>query len=1411
MTTFYRNGRKYGRRRPRPVPPWLRPPSRPPDPSSSSPPDAHRNDIENTARYESLCEYNTQGDFIRKHITHYRARFVAGRRTSIMHDELYENMQTDRYHYYGIPVIPSWRQTFMPGDDIDSITLQKRYRTRSIHRRKRYLGVSLNSPPSVATTTSTSPQLETDTIPDLVNAAQQETDTTEFPKFFLRFLVLLSLILYVPPLCTWIQQSGPLVTKDTIDTLTNNVRVNTNNVLGIFNNWPFKYMTNQLILLGQHPYGIVQWAEQWRRDNYLQIFTTFTPKFPSIATIINATTEYTTSTSFANYIITLKQSTVYSLIATILTLFPTKSRPKHPCRRHRINQPSINPSLRRILKYYIIVLLLTRIIPRAITPCTAYNMSLDNNNNSPGRGDAGRGRGRGRGAGVPPESNTPTSVDIFNLLQNIGHQITTVSTRLDTLEDRVNNTSSTTNNDHQQQQPPSTPTLVSPPRNYANAAAPSHTQDTVPTNKVATKPSPTQRTIPECHDYACTSKEDDDSAGFIIVGGKKQKHPPSHVKKDTKLPAGIISSTTIPHPSGRNMMRSPAKAPSPGVYVKWWSFSRFLHGNKHSFDMESMCNELNILQRKFAPTLKARIKSVHEDMTHQRDTAQRFQGHMLIVPTSRTCTEADLTDILEAWAVFIHSKKHERWSESDGVADYISALRFTINPTNSPKYVTVGLILGMCGQWIPQNDALAKSFIMHTLVNMARQNASTGPLLKINSFWECRQHLGLQIADTSTNERGRNNIRNQHVLVCCSDDPVSRQAASSFFAAFRGHTRLPREIHIFGLLPIKLVIFPADKTQLTKLYRVAADRVQEEQMKTYVHHVTVAPSFYNVIANVNEIVRQTPNLIAVFPRYMQGQSHNVQATCIFEYKMEVRTRPASYFQDHFHTVVPASKPKDTEVIILDDEEEDVKPRIQSKYSAKDWDALSTWTNDNVDNQWVAVRWGIGGTRAIGVYPFNGRRGAKYLAHSVSYGMENCKGFSTSDDAWRWISTAWPGVVNYETARTLLHMNTPLDMTNLDICYFEFFHVRQVPPGKTGITYFDDDDEELTRSRSFCTAGHDAYDAGCAQFLFQKYGVDNAFDRFNAAHNEQTAGAPTPPNLNNANFPPLSVQYPSPTTGGADAPTIGDDNSKLPPATTNAEDTTVSKMSVDATMFNEDDGDGNTVDASTKDMKGLSLDEDDDVDEPLAKKSRGAEDFVMDAEQEHQDDASNDEHSKDLLAESQHTVVPNSQEESPVEQPPNSQADRFGLVIFCPEFITMTDATQFLTPYLAAEHESTVISLCTFEGRFGILVTGASLIIVSLDNTLTSASNDTIMGHSFEVETLDSTDWPNVTPVSPNNNAERLASTGVVQSCKAKCPASQFKPLATAINNASTADEVFDKFIGLLSNARSNDSGAAKQA
>ena len=206
----------------------------------------------------------------------------------------------------------------------------------------------------------------------------------EFPEFFLRFLVLLLLLLYVPPLCTWILRSS-LFTRDTINTLPNNTRVNTNNFLGIIDNWPFKYMTNQLILPRQYTYGIVQWAKQLLCGSYQQFITPLTPNLSSFATIIT-TTKHTESISFANYILTLKQSVIYSysLIATIITIFPN-TRSTHLCHHNYINQPSTNRSLRRILKYYIIVLLLTRIIPRAITPCTAFNMSLDNNNSNPPR------------------------------------------------------------------------------------------------------------------------------------------------------------------------------------------------------------------------------------------------------------------------------------------------------------------------------------------------------------------------------------------------------------------------------------------------------------------------------------------------------------------------------------------------------------------------------------------------------------------------------------------------------------------------------------------------------------------------------------------------------------------------------------------------------------------------------------------------------------------------------------------------------------------------------------------------------------------------------------------------------------------------------------------------------------------
>ena len=111
----------------------------------------------------------------------------------------------------------------------------------------------------------------------------------------------------------------------------------------------------------------------------------------------------------------------------------------------------------------------------------------------------------------------------------------------------------------------------------------------------------------------------------------------------------------------------------------------------------------------------------------------------------------------------------------------------------------------------------------------------------------------------------------------------------------------------------------------------------------------------------------------------------------------------------------------------------------------------------------------------------------------------------------------------------------------------------------------------------------------------------------------------------------------------------------------------------------------------------------------------------------------------------------------------------------------------------------------------MLVTGASLLVTSLGNSLNAAEDLTIFRHAVEVETLDFRDWDSITPISSNANAERLSENMTVQSCKAQCPPSQSKSFATAIANASTADDVFNFFIGLLTNAKSNDSGTASRA
>ena len=417
-------------------------------------------------------------------------------------------------------------------------------------------------------------------------------------------------------------------------------------------------------------------------------------------------------------------------------------------------------------------------------------------------------------------------------------------------------------------------------------------------------------------------------------------------------------------------------------------------------------------------------------------------------------------------------------------------------------------------------------------------------------------------------------------------------------------------------------------------------------------------------------------------------------------------------------------------------------------------------------------------------------------------MENCKAFDSADDAWAWIAKAWPGIDSYDRARTQLHMCTGQEMTNLDIHFFPFFNIREVPGDKKGYPYMTNDDDELQRSRAFHTFGHPAYDAGCARYLFDKYGFVNAFSAYESKRLEDNQGVKPPPRFNSDNYPPLSVQYQTPPTGGETAgPTNDPDTAKMPaPA---ARDDTASRMSVDGRSNAMDDG--HTIADSTKDLRGLSLDEDAELNEPVAKKSRGANDHIMDVDAANVDNTS--EKSPDLLSfggKDDETIV--SGTEVPVEC---SQNDRFGLVVFCPPFVTTHDAKSFLSPYLAAEPN--VIALCRFQDRFAILVTGSSLLIISLGNSLASDDSKTIFGHPIEVESLDANDWTHVVPLPLNENAERLAENGTVQALKARCPASQYTPFAEAINNSASSDDVFAFYLGLLENAKSNDSGTAKSA
>ena len=174
----------------------------------------------------------------------------------------------------------------------------------------------------------------------------------------------------------------------------------------------------------------------------------------------------------------------------------------------------------------------------------------------------------------------------------------------------------------------------------------------------------------ECRDYACTGDDKtagDDGSWAFVTSKKSSKHVDKKPSSIPNIPSNISSSTTIPHSTtSRDVMNSQRPAPSEGVYIHWWTFQRYVseHGSNHNFDMDSMCRDMNALMRKFAPTLKAKVKFVRE--AHRGDSNNKFQGYLYVVPTSTHPTEAALTRILEAWSVFIQSKQHERYTAEDG-------------------------------------------------------------------------------------------------------------------------------------------------------------------------------------------------------------------------------------------------------------------------------------------------------------------------------------------------------------------------------------------------------------------------------------------------------------------------------------------------------------------------------------------------------------------------------------------------------------------------------------------------------------------------------------------------------------------------------------------------------------------------
>ena len=224
-----------------------------------------------------------------------------------------------------------------------------------------------------------------------------DVHTISFPLFFIRLLVLLLLIPCIPSVC-WalhhLYQHVSTTYRGYFNTSTLN-----------FTKWPFTFLNDFILFIRWLSCGAVQRANWWICSTYQPIFpiisnnnmflfSHLTPIMRTLATLTIAIRHNLITFTFDQYKNILQQSIIYYFCAIPFTILPSTN--KELRRRHHVKKDT-NLSLRRILRYYLIIILCTRIIPRALTPCSATIMSSPNSNANAaaGRGNGPSGRGRG--------------------------------------------------------------------------------------------------------------------------------------------------------------------------------------------------------------------------------------------------------------------------------------------------------------------------------------------------------------------------------------------------------------------------------------------------------------------------------------------------------------------------------------------------------------------------------------------------------------------------------------------------------------------------------------------------------------------------------------------------------------------------------------------------------------------------------------------------------------------------------------------------------------------------------------------------------------------------------------------------------------------------------------------------------